>query len=203
MVALLRFMYDLPFDDEFDKRCNLQAYAKVYIAADKYQVQGLKRSITDKMKHSIGKKTTSRSFLYTVGGNVEDFLAALRTIIIGTTTHDVLAREAMVEGCVANLRYLHNRPELLSLLRQSADLGAAIVGHQDLEYGTGGAWARYHECNHIFDLACPGCNINMGEEFARRNRSGHAWNCPQCGVKILPTCMFCRQPITWLSQTFK
>jgi hypothetical protein len=70
--------------------------------------------------------------------SIRDFLDALAVVVTGATTHDKLARNVMVEACTLNLQFLHRKPALLSLLRTSADLGAEIIGHPDLECGLRG-----------------------------------------------------------------
>jgi hypothetical protein len=70
--------------------------------------------------------------------SIRDFLDALAVVVTGATTHDKLARNVMVEACTLNLQFLHRKPALLSLLRTSADLGAEIIGHPDLECGLPG-----------------------------------------------------------------
>lgn len=54
MVALLRYLYDLPYDEAFgDQRQLLQPYAEAYVVAEKYQAQGLNVVISEKLKHMI------------------------------------------------------------------------------------------------------------------------------------------------------
>jgi hypothetical protein len=135
MVALLRYMYNIPYDDGFEE-LRLKPYAMAYVVADKYQVRGLKLAICDRMKRiagpsmDLGAKDSESS--------IRDFLDALAVVVTGTTTHDKLARNVMVEACTLNLQFLHRKPALLSLLRTSADLGAEIIGHPDLECGLPG-----------------------------------------------------------------
>jgi len=49
MMALFRYIYDLPYDSA-DEDSEWQFLAKVYIAADKYEVRGLATNVTQRMK---------------------------------------------------------------------------------------------------------------------------------------------------------
>lgn len=171
MMAVLRHMYELPFVDCHGDDCVLQDYAKIYIAADKYQVNGLKLAISDKMKHIVETETCRFTNRRSDSGFF-DFVYALKTIVKGTTTGDLHAREVMVKACVANLRYIHKEPEFLSLLMESADLGAAIIGHKDFEYGAGGAWETEGECRHHVLVVCPHCGAYVEEDIFERRKRG-------------------------------
>ena len=139
MVALLRYIYGLPYGELLtDGDTLLRSYAVIYIVADKYQVKGLKLAVSNSMKREISS--------WDIFGNhnlesfTRDSLEALSIVINGTTFSDQLARKVMVEGCVMNMRHLQQQPALISLLRSSADLGAEIIGHKNLECGLPGAW---------------------------------------------------------------
>jgi hypothetical protein len=138
MVALLRHIYDLPYDELLAHHGSLlRPHAMVYVVADKYQIKGLQVAVNNKMKRII--KSYKDLKQKTAGPIIDDFLEALRIIITGTTVNDELARKVMVEACIMNLRHLQQRPALALLLSESADLGAAIITHDDLECGLSGA----------------------------------------------------------------
>ena len=196
MVALLRFMYDLPFDELFKDRSILLPYAKVYIVADKYQVYGLKSAASDKMQCHITKGMGSIYHLYKP--DIDDFLVAIETIATNTTPDDKLARKVMVEACAICLRDLHQIPEFLSILRGSADLGAAIIGHEDLDASLGGSWiSEANSCLHSISLSCNICEYEFEAKFIRRNRRSDRWTCPQCSNDHVPTCFNCSAVVTW------
>ena len=59
MVALLRYIYGLPYYEGFgDQRGQLQPHAEAYVVAEKYQVQGLKFVISTNLRHMIHLRET-------------------------------------------------------------------------------------------------------------------------------------------------
>ncbi|GAB7324720.1 hypothetical protein MBLNU13_g08579t1 [Cladosporium sp. NU13] len=143
MVAVLRYIYGLPYYERFgDQSDQLQPHAEAYVVAEKYQVEGLKLAISKKLRHMIHSERDLRKEGTEEADNERaEFIDALKIIVAGTPAHDNNhGRKVMVEACVLNLRLLHHMPEFLSLLRESSDLGADIIGHQDLECGLPGDW---------------------------------------------------------------
>lgn len=138
-----------------------------YVAADKYQVKGLQLAASAKMKHIINSDMELDSFDgHNPEGSILDFLEALRIIVANTSTHDKLARKVMVEACTLNLQFIHRRPALVSLLRESVDLGADIIGHRDLEYGLSGGWSCDGGCDDTdrFSAACEACGLHFNND---------------------------------------
>lgn len=54
MVALLRYIYGLPYDECFSDRPHMiRSHVKVYVVAEKYQMQGLKLAIGKNLKRKV------------------------------------------------------------------------------------------------------------------------------------------------------
>jgi hypothetical protein len=199
MAALLRHIYDLPYDELFaDRRSLLRPHALAYIAADKYQVAGLKLAVSKNMKCIIDSyKYLGRDY---ARPTIDDFLEALRIIVIGTTTQDQLARKVMVEGCIMNLRHLQQQPALTSLLKESADLSAEIIGHHDLECGLSGACLCMEGCNADCIVLCAHCDYAIERGYVWRNRYNISWSCPRCEHRADPKCSECGCHLTWVQR---
>lgn len=72
MIVLLRFIYGLPYNECFeDKPGALQPYAKVYVVAEKYQINGLKLVISKDMERITSTKAfhTATTAMNRLGGN--------------------------------------------------------------------------------------------------------------------------------------
>jgi hypothetical protein len=198
MVALLRYIYDLPYDEIFgDRRTLLQPNAMVYVVAEKYQIEGLKLAVSRKMERLIQDAlgdSTSKS-------GTEDFLDALRIIVTGTHPSDQLARKVMVEGCILNLQHLQQQPAFTSLLRESADLGADILSHKDLECGLQGSWICSTSCmmeEKDRRAVCGHCKRSLSREFAWEHREFGEWECPRCENYAEPECYACNMVLEWV-----
>lgn len=176
----------------------LVAHANIYIVADKYQVYGLKRAVTKKMKDLVDNHMDFSSLCVEPG--IGGFIRALRVIITNTTANDDLARKVMVEACVRNLNYLHQEPQLQSLLMESAELGAAIIGHQSLWFGLAGAWVCQEDITHNASIECMSCEAHFEEEMAWQNRYEEEWTCSECGHKGPPGCAYCGFEVEWVDR---
>jgi hypothetical protein len=197
MVALLPYIYRIPYDDDFEN-FRLRPYAMAYIVADKYQVQGLKLAVSEDMKRIIGIMSSMHPRQEDSRDTVRDFLDALRIVVKRTTTRDRLARKVIVEACTLNLQHLHRKLALLSLLRESANLGAEIIGHPDLKCGLPGDWECSGGCEGPIGAKCAKCDRVFGEEYARRNREDSSWTCESCGNDDdHPTCTTCENSVSW------
>lgn len=204
MVALLRFIYDLPFEGnaKIDITSNedelLLPYTQVYIAADKYQVEGLKLAVSNTMKRIIDTEMD-----FDEDPCVDDFLETLRVIVTHTTPQDQLARKVVVEACVMNLQCIRKRPELLSLLSDSTELVVEIICHQNLECGFPGAWFCESDCDKPATIRCWRCKVDFKKEFAWLNRNVDMWTCPRCASRAKPRCYACGSFIKWVSRGLK
>lgn len=199
MVALLRYIYGLPYDECFgDQRKMLQPHAEAYVAAEKYQVQGLKFAISDNLKHMIHfEKDLRKEWWDRENREIDEFIEALKIIVAGTPVHDNHARKVMVEVCVLNLRHLQAKPEFLSLLRESSDLGADIIGHPDLECGLPGDWVCENNCEDRLTVACGTCSKHVEDSIVVENRDNLDWRCEECGGLCNPMCIDCSGPVWW------
>lgn len=200
MVALLRYIYDLPYYEGFgDQRGQLQPHAEAYVVAEKYQVQGLKFVISTNLRHMIhSERDLRKEGTEEADHERAEFLDALRIIVAGTPAHDNNhGRKVMVEACVLNLRLLHQMPEFLSLLRESSDLGADIIGHKDLECGLPGDWVCEGNCNDRLTVECGRCATRIGDLSAVENRYNLFWPCEGCGSACIPRCVGCSDPVKW------
>ena len=200
MVALFRYLYDLPYEEAFgDQRTFLQPYAEAYVVAEKYQAEGLKIAISEKLRHMIHTERDLRKEYWSRENHeVDEFIEALETIVAGTPVHDKYARKVMVEACVVNLQRLNQRPEFLSLLRESSDLGADIIGHKDLECGFPGEWVCGSLCEERLKVACSRCKEHVEDLVAIDNRDNNDdWECEECGEALWPMCSECEEPVRW------
>jgi hypothetical protein len=187
MVELLRYVYDLPYDVTFDDQdTQLKPLTMVYVVADKYQVDGLKREVSKRMKSII------ESHL-----DVRDFVNALRTIATGTTPYDTCARKMMVDVCITNLHHLHRKTEFISRLREHADLGADMIEHQNLPQAFPENWVCNGTCNGSSVPRCSYCLKPFDEEFALKNRYRETWYCEECGNNFEPICDKCEEIVVW------
>jgi hypothetical protein len=202
MVALLRYIYGIRYDEIFED-LHLRPYAMAYIVADKYQVEGLKLAVTNEMKRVVRSMPSMNPRHEDSKDIVGDFLDALGIVVKRTTTNDQLARKVIVEACTLNLQYLHKKPALLSLLRESADLGAEIIGHSDLECGLPGDWQCFNACDGPISAKCGKCDRRFGEEYARRNRDNSSWTCEHCGNDDSPACTICEHSVGWERKGFE
>lgn len=168
MYALLGFLYDLPYTQDATKQwtTSLPPHAEIYLVADKYQIESLLSATCDKMRNI----TSSEAYLELESSDDDkyldilehkgDFVQALRMIMAGTTTHDARGRKMMLDFLVQNIQYLKTSNELKSLLRESADVGAELIGHRDFACEARGYWScGQKEC---------------GFNFSRCSK--HAWN---------------------------
>lgn len=86
MVALLRYLYDLPYEEAFgDQSKFLQPYAETYVVAEKYQVRGLKIAISEQLRHMIhSERDLRKEYWDRENEDVDEFIEALETIVTGT-----------------------------------------------------------------------------------------------------------------------
>lgn len=194
MVAVLRYIYGLPYYERFgDQSDQLQPHAEAYVVAEKYQVEGLKLAISKKLRHMIHSERDLRK-----EGTEEADNERAEFIDAGIPAHDNNhGRKVMVEACVLNLRLLHHMPEFLSLLRESSDLGADIIGHQDLECGLPGDWVCEGSCDDRLTVECGRCATRIEDLSAVENRYNLFWVCEACGSACKPRCVGCSDPVKW------
>lgn len=190
MLALLRYIYDLPFfQTPEDKSDRLLPHARVYVVADKYQVSGLKLAVRDNMESIIESHDITC-----------DFVDALKTIVTGTAPHDNNhAHKLMVDTCAMNLQEIRQNSGFISLLREHADLGVEIIRHQDLECGFPGDWVCSGGvyCSDRCVIVCGMCDRKFGFAFSWKHRDRPNWLCKGCGNKNEPRCESCNNVVEW------
>jgi hypothetical protein len=187
MVALLRHIYELPYDTMLKDQCDrLQPHAMVYVVAEKYQVDGLKRAISQRMNSII------ESHL-----DIRDFVKAYRTIAESTTRHDAHARKMMVGKCITRLHHLHRDAEFISLLREHADLGVDMIEHQDLPRAFPEERVCAGTCNDTSMPVCYDCGEFFSDAFASKHRYTETWGCEECEYQAAPVCTKCGEYVVW------
>lgn len=124
MLAMLRFLYGLPYDEgissAYDGKALLQ-HAQVYVVAEKYGVENMKPLIYDNI-----------SSLLEYGGDKTDLVEAVETIIENTPDTDDMVRTLLLDHCVEFLSELRERKDFMDLLSRVADVGASLIAKLDL-----------------------------------------------------------------------
>lgn len=190
MMAMFRYIYNLPYESvNEDSDADWQFLANVYVAADKYQVEGLGQDVVEHM-HGLWELSEMESSF------AEDFLAAVRIIFDGTTNQDYVGRSAMVNLCVCYIREMNELPEFKTLLNDCDDLGAGILAHSKLGLMLEGRWAcRGSEGHRAAIPRCPYCTVPYSLSCIRVNRDKIFWACPDCEKKAQPICTDNHGPI--------
>lgn len=184
MMALFRYIYDLRYEHlNKDPEEKWQFLANVYVAADKYQVEGLHRDVTERMKDWLWEREDSES-----SGLAEDFMAAVKIVFDNTTNQDKIGRPAMVDFCVCCIRDLNRLPEFKMLLNEYDDLGAEILAHERLSLMLEGTWTCCYEPHRGAIPRCPFCAEPYPLSYARLQRGRTDWVCPDCAMKSPPIC---------------
>lgn len=182
MMALFRYIYDLPYEPT-DKDSEWQFLARVYIAADKYEVEGLVKDVTRRMKLKFPRDGYLAS-------SEEDFFAAVKLVFDNTISQDATGRTAMVDLCVCCIGEFKGLQEFQTLLSECDGLGAAIIAHEKLSLMLDGTYlCGPDEQEHR--AAVPRCS-SCGEEFTaseiRRYSRQLEWDCPCCYNASRPVC---------------
>ena len=186
-MAPFRHVYDLAYNDLFeDSDTKLQFLANVYLAADKYQIEGLQANAIKHME----------TIAWTTEGNWEsgptcipiDFLAATKIIFNGTTKQDDACRVALVNFCVLCIGDFQTMPEFYTLLSECGDLGAAIIAHGDLGVMLQGYWDCEGEIHRAAVPRCPDCDFIFSKSDVRQHRGKRTWRCTYCRGNVKPVC---------------
>jgi hypothetical protein len=210
MVSLLRSLYSLSYtqDATIQWATSLQPHAMVLVAAEKYQIEALKEEVCHQMQRiisSAGYLELERNPKHPLGGrlkNTGDYVGALRTILAGTppqdpTTGETDGRKLLINFLIQNLEMFRMEDELLSLLIESPNLGAEIIGHRDLECEAHGRWfcGHYHCADSV--PSCKKCSKDFERGFMRRHRYDQRWECSMCKTSDEPICKNCKSWIVW------
>lgn len=206
MLALLRFLYDLPYDAEANGKWadSLQPHASVYVVADKYQLESLKAAIAENVRKIITTKAYTQKTGYLRWcesfKNSDDFFGALHIILDITTTQDTHARKVLVDFLVQNADFFRKQPELLSLIRDYPELAVELFSHPDLETEAEGSWMCTDDGCATNVPSCGKCKLIFDQHFLRRYRHDDLWQCPVCKFVDEAKCLECRTTISWVPE---
>lgn len=167
-----------------DQDVEWQFLAKVYVAADKYEVGGLTRNVTQRMKTKLFDKGRIRA-----PADARDFMTAVKVIFDGTTDQDKTGRPAIVDLCVCCIRESNQLPEFEVLLRECDGLGAKILAHERLGLMLEGSWLCGDEEHRGAVPRCRYCGDPFAMSFIRESRHNGAWECPSCDREAEPVCI--------------
>lgn len=169
MVALLRHIYDLPYQrdgrDGGEKwPVDLNDSVTLWVTAGKYLMKDVQDAATRDIR-SLSRYHHNQGVI----SDVPHFLAALRNII-ACTSHEDDARKYMVTACIKNLTLLRKDDEFMSLLRESGELGAEIIGDKDLDRALLGSWMCGRMCEKTPEPQCSDCGYRFFVDSAWNQR---------------------------------
>lgn len=189
MNALLRHIYDLPYQEGMDvpPEKPLEPHALIYATAENYQLEDFQHQICAEMERIMDFRLGTND-----SDQICDLINALRIIVSSTTRFGDPGRKLLTEACVANINDLKHEPSFMSLLRQNADLGAVIIGHVDVKFKLPKAWQCLNGCQSVgVEPQCRNCHGIFGREFQWTHRHEKQWVCTDCGEKNTPWCPSC------------
>lgn len=204
MLALLRFLYGLPYDAEANGKwvSSLELHASVYVVANKYQLGPLQEAVAKNMRKIITSKTYTNKVGYLqhcdTFKNSDDFFGALEVILEVTTTGDTLARKVLLDFLIQNIDFFRKQKEFQSLIADRPELAVELITHPDLESEAEGFWMCFAEDCGINIPSCGSCKFLFESHFLRRYRHDDLWECPVCKFVGKPHCVDCREEITWV-----
>ena len=207
MLALLRFLYGLPYDAEAKSKwlISLQPHAEVYVVADKYQIAPLKEAVAENMRQIVTAKTYTHKMGYLRHcdsfKNSDDFYGALQVILEVTTKQDTHARQVLIDFLIQNIDFFRKQYEFISLLKEYPELAIEIISHEDLESEAEGYWMCHGEDCGTNIPSCSNCKFVFNAYFLRRYRYDDLWECPVCKSFHQAACTDCRAQISWVSDS--
>jgi hypothetical protein len=166
----------------------------VYKTAGKYLVKELQAEICVHLQH-----LSQHYHLKSVISDVADFVKALRTIMSCTSSGEE-ARKLMVKSCCINLRILQQNESFLASLRENIDLGAEIIGNQDLERALLGSWICSLERESDMKPTCENCGRPFNLDDLWDDRDDGSWWCKSCEGSFGPRYQNCHSWITWVQR---
>ena len=196
MMALLRCIYDLPYDDPskfVGGRTTLEFLAKICVVAEKYQVSGVQAKIAEEMDDTLWKKTQRVIEMITYGGRkpqpkADDLLTAIKIIFHGTSQQDNVCRVKLVNFCVLCIRDLNKIPGFSKVLGECGELGAAIIANNNLSIALEGSWRcdGWRERRAI--PRCGKCREPFSMSYIREHRGESEWTCEDatCDQTMVP-----------------
>lgn len=183
-MALFRYIYGIPYEYLHEgSETEWQFLANVYIAANKYEVQGLTAHVTRRMKRALPEDGNLES-------STDDFLAAVKLIFDNTTSENDIGREAMVDLCVCCITCLRELRKFEALLSECDGLSAKILTHEKLSLMFEGTWlcGRDEEEYKGAEPCCSYCKNEFPTSYVRANRHKSVWGCSACGLEVRPVC---------------
>jgi hypothetical protein len=188
MMALFCYIYDRPYIDHYPQSSEfLRFLAKVYVAGEYYQIQGLHENVTEVMEHFLWNNT-SWCLKNLFKPSVTDFLGAVQILFAGTTAQDKIGRSELIEFCLVHIRQLKELPAFLELLREFGDIGAEMFARKSLSLLLDGSWLCNDEEHMHAVPRCPACDEEFPISDLRKNRDKKRWECPNCEEKVRPVC---------------
>lgn len=185
-MALFRYVYDMPYADLVDEWV-LQFHAKVYVVAEKYQINGLHEKSTENMKEYLWN-ATNWSLLVLEENDATDFLAAVRIVLTQSSEEDNMLRDALVEFAVSHINDLNRLPAFAALLKDHGDFGAEMFAHERLSLNLEGTWMCDGEEDRRAEPRCPKCEEAFDIEQLREYRGQKHWECGYCDSRVSPVC---------------
>lgn len=169
MMAMFRFIYGLPYPGEeayWHDNQSVAPHARVYVVAEKYQVTELKNAVMDVLLSILLNDKVE-----------EDPASALHTNFSATLDTDNEARPLLVKNCVSQLSFFKKRQDFTKLLKDCAEIGAAMLTHEDL---IPGSWtcSGPSECRGIPN--CPQCDVAFERSTYKKDRKQSYWYCWAC-----------------------
>lgn len=204
-MALLRFLYDLPYSIDDTERWTktLKPHAAIYVVADKYQIEPLQSHVYEEMQkiarsseylkiEAIDEDVTAYRLT-----NKVDFVDALRTIYAGTPAKDSRGRKLMIDFLIQNIDVLKKEVELSALLKDTPDLCVEVIAHPDLHCNADGLWDCNGDYCDVTHPACRNCELMYTELTLSRYRREKLWRCQFCKFVGPAMCNDCKDSIWW------
>lgn len=207
MIALLRFIYGLPYTADATKQWpdTLLPHTRVYVVADKYQVEALQWEVCENMRQIIkskdylGVQVVSDDCLEGRLKNSGDFTTALQTITAGTTASDTRGRKLLMDVLVQNFPHLRKTDELASLLKEAPELGVELISRDDFECDARGFWSCEDSGCSMGVPRCRECVEIFKPHHKRKYCYDLEWPCPNLNCEALdyPICENCESKTCW------
>ena len=167
--AMLRFLYDQPYaadEATWHDGISLMPHLHVYVVAEKYDLQNLKRAAFENIGSILGNDNES-----------VDLYEALRVAFTLTPTGDQMVRTLFTDSCGTRLPRLIKQPDFIKVLDEVAELGSAIVQKM-------GARHPRKAGKEMEVVMCPRCDRLQNPLYAASTGADHCmWS--GCGQFIL------------------
>ena len=166
-----------------------QFLAATYVAAAKYQLEGLEDKIYREMEDIVTKHKLSRG----ESEQLNDFLRAVEIVAAGCTREDCRMRALVVDYCFWNLSALTNGgTEPFSTLIDNSDLDAEMFARLISDRTLSpmeGSWFSDGKWHPDAIPLCACCSRQYPKRLIATNRDEESWTCPSCQNKDTPVVM--------------